>query len=460
MAALARTVEVSLPSAADAGEDARLKRVGEAALRKASLRLLPLIGIGYGLSYMDRINISFASLQMNRDLHFSASVYGLGAGLFFIGYALCEVPSNLLLLRFGARRWLARIMFTWGLLAMSMMFVRTPFAFNALRFLLGMAEAGFFPGVIFYLTLWFPVETRARAVSRFYIALPLGSVVMGSLAGWLLGLGGKLGLAGWQWLFLVEGLPAVLFSVVMLWLLPDGPANAAWLTPEEKDWLQNQLKADSARAHLGHEAGVLQALLSPKVWLIGAFFFCVLMTSYAYNFSAPAILQGATGWSVTNVGFLVAGFGLAGAAAMLLNAAHSDRRGERLLHCVVPCIVMAAGYVTASITHTPWIMVAALAASFIATNAMQGPALSVPMQFLAGRAAAAGIAAMNMIAIFSGFAGPYWMGLMKDATGSYQLGLRGLAIPCLGAAAIMFALTQSLRVRVSAPLREASAPAV
>jgi ACS family tartrate transporter-like MFS transporter len=437
-----------------------LKRVGEAALRKASLRLLPLIGIGYGLSYMDRINISFASLQMNRDLHFSASVYGLGAGLFFIGYALCEVPSNLLLLRFGARRWLARIMFTWGLLAMSMMFVRTPLTFNVLRFLLGMAEAGFFPGVIFYLTLWFPVETRARAVSRFYIALPLGSVVMGSLAGWLLGLGGKLGLAGWQWLFLVEGLPAVLFSVVMLWLLPDGPANAAWLTSEEKDWLQNQLKADSARAHLGHEAGVLQALLSPKVWMIGAFFFCILMTTYAYNFSAPAILQGATGWSVTNVGFLVAGFGLAGTAAMLLNAAHSDRRGERLLHCVVPCIVMAAGYVTASLTHTPWIMVAALAASFIATNAMQGPALSVPMQFLAGRAAAAGIAAMNMIAIFSGFAGPYWMGLMRDATGSYQLGLRGLAIPSLGAAAIMFALTQSLRVRISVRLREASASAV
>jgi ACS family tartrate transporter-like MFS transporter len=460
MAVLARTVEVSRPSAADAGEDARLKRVGEAALRKASLRLLPLIGIGYGLSYMDRINISFASLQMNRDLHFSASVYGLGAGLFFIGYALCEVPSNLLLLRFGARRWLARIMFTWGLLAMSMMFVRTPLTFNVLRFLLGMAEAGFFPGVIFYLTLWFPVETRARAVSRFYIALPLGSVVMGSLAGWLLGLGGKLGLAGWQWLFLVEGLPAVLFSVVMLWLLPDGPANAAWLTSEEKDWLQNQLKADSARAHLGHEAGVLQALLSPKVWMIGAFFFCILMTTYAYNFSAPAILQGATGWSVTNVGFLGAGFGLAGTAAMLLNAAHSDRRGERLLHCVVPCIVMAAGYVTASLTHTPWIMVAALAASFIATNAMQGPALSVPMQFLAGRAAAAGIAAMNMIAIFSGFAGPYWMGLMRDATGSYQLGLRGLAIPSLGAAAIMFALTQSLRVRISVRLREASASAV
>jgi len=252
-------------------------------------------------------------LQMNHDLHFSASVYGFGAGLFFIGYALCEVPSNLLLLRFGAKRWLARIMFTWGLLAAATMFVRTPWQFNAIRLLLGAAEAGFFPGVIYYLTLWFPARMRARAVSRFYIALPLSSVVMGSLAGWLLGLGGKLGLAGWQWLFLIEGLPAVLFSFVILKLLPDNPARAAWLTPEEKAWLQSQLKTDSQQAHLGHEAGVMQALLSPKVWLIGAYFFCALTTNYAYGFSAPAILQGATGWSVTNVGFIVACFGLAGA---------------------------------------------------------------------------------------------------------------------------------------------------
>ena len=178
--------------------DAELAAIGRSAQRKAGLRLLPVIGIGYGLAFMDRINISFASLQMNRDLHFSASVYGFGAGLFFIGYALCEVPSNLALLRFGAKRWLARIMFTWGLLAAAMMFVRTPLEFNVLRFLLGMAEAGFFPGVIYYLTLWFPANMRARAVSRFYVALPLSSVLMGSVAGWLLGLGGKLGLAGWQ----------------------------------------------------------------------------------------------------------------------------------------------------------------------------------------------------------------------------------------------------------------------
>jgi ACS family tartrate transporter-like MFS transporter len=336
------------------------------------------------------------------------------------------------------------------------LFVRTPLEFNVLRFLLGAAEAGFFPGVIYYLTLWFPARMRARAVSRFYIALPLSSVVMGSLAGWLLGLGGKLGLAGWQWLFLIEGLPAVLFSFVILKLLPDSPAKAAWLTPEEKSWLARQLKTDGDQAHLGHEAGIMQALLSPKVWLIGAFFFCALTTSYAYGFSAPAILQAATGWSVTNVGFLIASIGLAGAAVMLLNSAHSDRTGERSLHCIVPCIVMAIGFVIASYAHSPWLVVAALAASFICFQAILGPANALPMQFLAGRAAAAGIAAMNTITMFSGFLGPNWMGRMKDLTGTYQAGLRGLAIPSLCAVAVMFALTRSLKRRLPLPLVKAT----
>ncbi|MDR3753237.1 MAG: MFS transporter [Terracidiphilus sp.] len=439
----ARGVYVS----SDAPVGAEDEAIGRSAQRKAAVHLLPLLAVGYGLAYMDRINISFASLQMNRDLHFSASVYGFGAGLFFIGYALCEVPSNLLLLRFGARRWLARIMFTWGLLAAATMFVRTPFEFNVLRFLLGMAEAGFYPGVIFYLTLWFPARMRARAVSRFYISLPLSSVVMGSLAGWLLGLGGKLGLAGWQWLFLVEGLPTAIFSLVMLKMLPDGPAKATWLTAEEKAWLEGQLKTDGEKAHLGHSAGVAQALLEPKVWMIGAYFFFALLTSYAYSFSAPAILQGATGWSVKNVGFLVACFGLAGAVGMLVNSAHSDRRGERAFHCIVPCEVMAAGFLTASYAKEPWLVVAALAASFVAFMSMLGPANAVPMQFLAGRAAAAGIAAMNTITMFAGFAGPYWMGVMKDATGSYAAGLRGLAMPCLFAAGTMYALTRSLARR-------------
>lgn len=451
MAAASSAHEVYRTTGAPADEDARLALVGESAQRKAAWRLLPLIGMGYGLAYMDRINISFAALQMNKDLHFSASVYGFGAGLFFIGYVLCEVPSNLLLLRFGARRWLARIMLTWGLLAVTMMFVRTPLQFNALRFLLGMAEAGFYPGVLYYLTLWFPAEMRARAVSRFYVSLPLSTVVMGALAGWLLGLGGKLGLSGWQWLFLVEGLPAAAFSLVILKMLPDNPAQAMWLTADEKAWLDRRLKADSAMAHLDHTAGVAQALLSPKVWMIGAFFFFEIGAYYAFSFSAPAILQGATGWSVTHVGFLMSCFGLAGAGGMLLNAAHSDRSGERAMHCIVPCLVLAGGFLTASYAKEPWLVVAALAASFTAFMSMLGPANAVPMQFLAGRAAAAGLAAMNTIAMFGGFLGPYWMGVMKDFTGSYQAGLRGMVLPCLLAAGTMYLLTRSLtRRRVGA----------
>jgi ACS family tartrate transporter-like MFS transporter len=433
--------------AVSANSGASLNAIAASAQRKASIRLIPVIGIGYCLAYVDRVNISFASLQMNQDLHFSPAVYGFGAGLFFIGYALCEVPSNLMLLRFGAKKWLARIMFTWGLLAMAMMFVRTPLEFNVLRFLLGMAEAGFFPGVIYYLTLWFPARMRARAVSRFYIALPLSSVVMGSLAGWLLGLGGKFGLAGWQWLFLLEGLPPVLFSIVILKMLPDSPAHARWLTPEEKTWLQDRLMLENAGAHLGHDASVMQALLSPKVWLIGLFFFCSLTTSYAYSFSAPAILQGVTGWSVTHVGYLVACFGVAGALAMLLNGAHSDRTGERSLHCIVPCFIMGTGFLVASFASVWWVGVLSLVISFSAYNSMLAPGLAVPSQFLAGKAAAAGLAFMNTITMFSGFVGPLWMGLMKEATGSYQAGLRGLLIPSLGAAFFMFILTRSLQHR-------------
>ena len=336
------SASISLP--AHTGDEA----IGASAQRKAAWRLLPMIAIGYALAFIDRINISFASLRMNEDLHFSATVYGLGAGLFFIGYALCEVPSNLLLLHFGARRWLARIMMTWGVLATAMMLVRTPWEFYTVRLLLGIAEAGFFPGIVYYLTLWFPAKVRARTVSRFYIASPLSSTVIGVLAGWLMGLNGTLGLTGWQWLFLVEGIPPILFGFVILRALPDSPKEASWLTQEEKAWLARQLAKDSAKAHLGHEAGVLRALLSPKVWMIGLFFFFALMCSYAYQFSGPAILQSVTGWNVSQVGFLTAAMGIAGAAAMLFAGASSDRTGDRGLHCIVLCSVMAAGYLVAS----------------------------------------------------------------------------------------------------------------
>lgn len=295
-----------------------------------------------------------------------------------------------------------------------------------------------------YLTLWFPTQMRARAVSRFYVSLPLSSVLMGSLAGWLLGLNGKLGLAGWQWLFLLEGLPAALYSLAILKLLPDGPKEAAWLTSAERAWLSRQLAADSAQAHLGHEAGVMRALLSPKVWLIGSFFLCALTASYGLSFSLPAILQIATGWSVTSVGYLVACFGIIGAAAMLFGGASSDRTGDRALHCMVPCCVMGVSFLIAGTGRPGWLVVAALAVAFAAFDAILAPGLAVPTQFMAGRAAAAGIGAMNTITMFSGFVGPYWMGRAKDMTGSYWLGLRGLALPSFGAAIVMFVLIRSL----------------
>jgi ACS family tartrate transporter-like MFS transporter len=418
--------------------------IGKAAVRKAAWRLIPLIGLGYGTAYMDRVNISFAALQMNRDLHFSATVYGFGAGLFFLSYAICEVPSNLLLVRYGARRWLSRIMLTWGLLAIAMMFVKTPAQFYLMRLLLGMAEAGFFPGVIFYLTQWFPPGMRARAISRFYISLPLASTVMGGLAGALLSLQGRLGLAGWQWLFLVEGLPAILLGIVFLVSLPDTPADARWLAPEEQQWLTSQIHADAASG--GHTHDVARALRDPRVVQISLVFLCMLGANYAYSFSAPAILQKLTGWSTTHVGFLIAAMGIAGALAMILNAQHSDRSGERYWHVIIPFVVMAAAYAVGGLSAAAWQAAPALAIAVIANSALQGPNLALPASFLKGKTMAAGIAAMNTVGMLGGFLGPYWMGIAKDLTGDYQRGLLTLAMPSLIAAGLTLNMRRQARM--------------
>ena len=411
--------------------------IGASALRKASVRLIPLIAIAYGVAYTDRVNISFAALQMNRDLHFSASSYGLGAGLFFLSYAACEIPSNLLLYRFGARRWIARIMITWGLLAMAMMLVKTPLEFYVVRFLLGMSEAGFFPGVVYYLSQWFPANARARTVSRFYVALPLSSVFMGGLAGALLNLQGRLGLAGWQWLFLAEGLPAVILSVIFLVFLPNTPAEAKWLTSEERDWLSNQLRADNSAIGERHAEGVIRAILNPRVWQLGMFLVCIYIGFYAFSFSAPVLIQQITGLSNTNVGFVIAIMGVLGALGMVLNGQHSDHAGERHLHLVVPCLLIAAAFVVGGLTVAPIFAIPAYAIIFIGFNATGGPSWAIASSFLTGRSAAAGIATANTIAIVGGFLGPYWMGRAKDFTGNYQTGLLTLAIPALGGAAIL-----------------------
>jgi ACS family tartrate transporter-like MFS transporter len=422
--------------------------VGKRALRKACWRLIPLLGVGYGIAYMDRINISFASLQMNRDLHFSAAVYGFGAGLFFLSYAACEVPSNLLLCRFGARRWLARIMLTWGLLAMGMMFVRTPVQFYTMRFLLGVAEAGFFPGVIFYLSEWFPARVRARVISRFYIALPLSSTVMGALAGPLLHLQGRLGLAGWQWLFLLEGLPSVLFSVVLWRFLTDEPKEAEWLSGEERDWLVREMASeagDIGHGEGGHGEDIGRALRDRRVWRLGGIFLCMLTTTYAYQLSAPAILKGVTGLGVTGGGWLVSGAGLLGAVAMLWNAAHSDKTGERRWHVAVPFLVMVVAFAVSGLLRTPWVVVAGLTVGYVCNVGLQTPLFTLPSMFLKGRSMAAGIAAINMVGIVGGFVGPWAMGLVKDHTGEYRMGLVALVVPSLVGAGLVL----GVRVRGS-----------
>jgi len=385
---------------------------------------------------------------MNRDLHVSASSYGLGAGLFFLSYAACEIPSNLLLCRFGARRWLARIMFTWGLLAMSMMFVKTPLEFYAVRFLLGMAEAGFFPGVVFYLSQWFPANVRARTVSRFYVALPLSSVFMGGLAGVLLNLQGRMGLAGWQWLFLAEGMPAVILSAVFLFYLPNTPNDAKWLTAEERDWLMNRLHEDNAATGQQHEAGALRAILNPRVLLLGFYMLCTYIGFYAFSFSAPILIQQSTGFSNTKVGFVVAVFGLLGALGLVLNGQHSDRANERYLHIAVPVFFIAAAFIVGGFTTAPIFALPAYAIIFIGFNATAGPSWTIPSSFLTGKSAAAGIATANTIAIMGGFLGPYWMGLAKDFTGNYKTGLLTLAVPTIAGAIIVLGMRRSEREKL------------
>jgi MFS transporter, ACS family, tartrate transporter len=414
--------------------------VARSALRKASLRLIPLIALGYGCAYMDRVNISFASLQMNRDLHFSSTVYGFGAGLFFLSYAVCEVPSNLMLYRFGARRWLARIMFTWGLIAIGMLFVRTPWQFYTARFFLGMAEAGFFPGVVFYLMQWFPPDLRARAVSRFYVSLPLSGVFMGAIAGALLNLNGCAHLAGWQWLFLVEGIPPILLSVAFLLLLPDNPAKAPWLTEPERTWFTHNV--DHTGDHIHHPAEPIhRILIDQRVWQIGIFGFLMLTCSYGYVLILPQLIQTSTHLSITYIGFITSGISLLGVPAMLLGAKLSDRSpGKRHQHAIPWCLLMALGLAAAGFSNAPGIAIPALCCVSVSFNAMQGGWLAIIPSLFRGRSAAAAIAAVNTLCILGGFVGPYFMGLLKDLTGNYQHGLAALSIPMLIDAAIMLYL--------------------
>ncbi len=415
----------------------------ESALKKARWRLLPLLAVCYLVAYMDRANISFAADSMSRDLGFTPKIYGLGAGLFFVSYALCEIPSNKLLLRFGARRWLARIMLTWGVLAAAMMFVHTSASFYGMRLLLGVAEAGYFPGVVYYLSQWFPPAERARALSRFYVAFPLSSTVMGAVAGALLRLNGRLHLRGWQWLFLVEGLPAVVLSVVLWKMLPNGPRDADWLERDEREALEAAVHAGGADGtHETAEGALGRVVRDPRLWVLGTFYFFALGTSYALSFFLPSVLGELTHWTAGRVGWLISLGGVVSAAAMLVCAVHSDRIGERRWHVAGATLAMAVLLLAAGLHMAGTFAAAALMLAVVAYSAMQGPLLAVASILVPGRNGALFIAAFNMFGITGGFVGPYWMGWMWELTGGYAVGIGLLCVPCVVAAGCVLWLTR------------------
>jgi len=413
-------------------------------IRAISWRLLPLILLGYLASYMDRVNISFAAPTMNAQLGFTASVYGFGGGLFFISYALLEIPSNLALARVGARRWLARIMITWGLVAMSMALVRTPWQFYLVRFLLGAAEAGFFPGVIYYLGLWFPRAYRGRAISRFYIAAPLASVVMGAVAGGLLGLDGHFGLKGWQWLLLAEGAPAVILAFVFWRFLPDRPADAPWLSPAQRAWLETRVAADNAAVAAPDHAD-LRALVRPAVIALILVNFLYLGPYYAFTLSAPTILREATGLDAAHVGYLVAAGGITGAIGMAVTGWSSDRFRERYLHLAIPLVLAAGCFGIIALGPPPFGVMTAFLAMMACYFGISAAFWLAPGEIVHPRAAALTVAAINGLGQVGSFLFPWLWGVAKDRTGGFHLGLSLLPVAFLGAAAVVMGLRQSQR---------------
>jgi len=424
-----------------------LPGIAAVTLRKITLRLIPFLFVLYIVAWLDRVNVGFAALQMNADLGFSSAAFGFGSCVFFLGYCLFEVPSNLILHRVGARRWIARIMVSWGAISVAMMFVRTTPTFYILRFLLGAAEAGFFPGVIYYLSQWYPEAQRARAIAAFMTAVPVSGVVGGPLSGALLELNGVFGLAGWQWLFLVEGLPAILLGVIVLFYLIDRPEAAHWLAPAERDWLANELANERAARNEAHSIGILAALMNPTIWQLGIIFLLAAVGFYSYSFWAPLIIKSLTGTSDLGVGVILGAISAVTITFMVLNSAHSDRSDERPLHVAVPLLIMGAGFLGCALLRQPILAVLSLALVPIGHCSAYGPFWSLPARFLTGAPAAAGIALVVAIANVGGFVGPTFMGAMKDRFGTHDP-----AFVLLGTCGIVAALL-ALRLRQVAALR-------
>jgi ACS family tartrate transporter-like MFS transporter len=413
-------------------------------LRKVTLRIFPFVMLLYFIAFIDRVNIGFAALTMNKDLGFSPTVFGVGAGIFFLGYFLFEVPSNLVLDKVGARIWIARVMITWGMISGAMAFVQGPNSFYALRFLLGAAEAGFFPGIILYLSYWFPARQRAAVTAIFMAAAPLSTVLGSPVSGALLEMHGLLGLSGWQWMFIIEAVPALILGVMVLFYMTDRPEKAKWLRDDERNWLVATMNAESAKKAGTASHSVWRGLADPRVIALSLVYFGTSAGLYTLGIWAPQIIK-EFGLSSLQVGFLNALPGIVAIVAMLVWARHSDRSGERTWHVVGACLLASLGLVLAGFAGSVLAVLLALTLVNIGISSAKPPLWSMPTMFLSGSAAAAGIAAINSIGNLGGFVGPAMIGWIKDLTGSFQGGLFFVAALLVLSAVLTLILARSQR---------------
>ncbi len=428
---------------------------GTHTMAKVSWRLIPFTMLLFVINYLDRVNVGFAALQMNRDLGFTPTVYGLGAGIFFIGYFLFEVPSNLVLDRVGAQRWISRIMVTWGLVSIAMAWVTNDLGFYVVRFLLGIAEAGFFPGIILYLSLWFPAAQRAKAIAVFMTATAISNIVGAPLSASLLSLNGLFGMTGWQLLFIIEGLPAVLAGMLVFHHMVDRPEKAAWLTPEEKAWLGDVLARE--RAAKEGQTGRLtlkQGLIDPRVLMTTALCFCLVAGNFGVVFWMPQIIKAFGGLTDIQVGLLTALPYVFAAGAMVWWARQSDRTRDRKWHLATAALLGAAGLAGSALAPTPLLSFVALCVAAIGIWSMFGVFWAMPGDFLSGTAAAGGFALINSFGTLGGFVGPYLVGFVRDRTGTFKASLLVLAAFVLCAALIAALLRNEWRRWQSAAAAE------
>jgi ACS family tartrate transporter-like MFS transporter len=392
--------------------------------RKLTWRILPFVMLLYFVSFLDRVNVGFAAISMNKALGLTPAMFGLGGGIFFLGYFLFEIPSNLILHKVGARIWIARVMVTWGLVSAASAFVVGPHSFYVLRFLLGLAEAGFFPGIILYLSQWFPTRQRAMAAAAFMAAAPLSTAIGSPISGALMELPTLAGLSNWQWLFLIEAVPAVILGFMVLKILIDSPDKAAWLAPDEKAWLIATLREESRarEAQAGHAQGAWRALRDPRVLVMSLIYFGTSAGLYTLGLWAPLIIR-QFGFTSFATGALNAIPSVVAVIAMVWWARHSDRTGERTWHIVIPCIAAGVGLACAGSAQTALEVVLALVLVNVGISAAKAPLWAMPSAFLSGAGAAAGIAMINSVGNLGGFVGPFVIGWLKSTTGSYAGGL-------------------------------------